>query len=75
MTWPKLIGGAVDCVGIGSCIMLNAYFFTSPRYRDMRLFVGFWILNIVSGALVALSHFLWRGRFWALGALVVLCWI
>ena len=41
---------------------------------DMPLFVGFWILNIVSGALVALSHFLWRGRSWALGALVVLCW-
>jgi len=53
----KLIGGAVGCVGIGSCIMLSAYFFTSPRYRDMPLFVGFWILNIVSGALVALSHF------------------
>jgi hypothetical protein len=75
MTWPKLIGSAVGCVGIGSCIMLSAYFFTTPRYMDMLLFVGFCGLSVVSVALVALSHFLWRGRSWALSTLVVLCWI
>jgi hypothetical protein len=77
MRWPKLIGGAVGCVGIGSCIMLSAYFFMSPsqRYMDTPLFFGFCGLSSVSVALVALSHFLWRGRSWALSALIVLCWI
>jgi hypothetical protein len=75
MTWPKLIGGAVGCVGIGSCIMLSAYFFTSQRYMDMPLFVGFCWLSTVSIALLALSHFLWRGRSWARSTLVVLCWL
>jgi hypothetical protein len=75
MTWPKLIGSAVGCVGIGSCIMLSAYFFTTPRYMDMPLFVAFCWLSAVSIALFALSYFLWRGRPWALSTLVVLCWL
>jgi hypothetical protein len=55
--------------------MLSAYFFTTPRYMDMPLFVAFCWLGGVSIALLALSYFLWRGRFWALSTLVVLCWL
>lgn len=54
--------------------MLSAYFFTSQRHIDMPLFVGLCWLSAVSIALLALSNFLWRGRFWALSTLVVLCW-
>ena len=75
MTWPKLIGGAVGCVGIGSCLMLSAYFFTSQRYIDLPFFVGFCCLAIVSVALLALSYFLWCGCSWARTALVALCWL
>ena len=55
--------------------MLSAYFFTTPRYMDMPLFVAFCWLSAVSTALLALSYFLWRGRSWALSTLVVLCWL
>src|SRR5262245_16001869 len=75
MTWPKLIGGAVGCVSFGLCIMLSAYLFTSLRYMSLPLFVGCCCLSVVSVALLALSHFLWRGRSWALNALIVLCWL
>jgi ABC-type transport system involved in multi-copper enzyme maturation permease subunit len=55
--------------------MLSAYFFTTPRYMDMPLFVAFCWLSAVSIALLTLSYFLRRGRSWALSTLVVLCWL
>jgi hypothetical protein len=75
MTWPKLIGSAVGCVSIGLCIMLSGYFFRPQRYMELAVFVGFCCLSVVSVALLALSHLLWRGRPWALNALIVLCWL
>jgi hypothetical protein len=42
---------------------------------ELPLFVGFCCLSVVSVALLALSHFLWRGRPWALKALIVLSWL
>ena len=75
ITWPKLIGSAVSCVSIGFCIMLSGYLFRPQRYMESVVFVGFCCLSVVSVALLVLSYFLWRGRPWALNALIVLCWL
>ena len=42
---------------------------------ELPLFVAFCCLSVISVTLLALSHFLWRGRRWALNALIVLCWL
>src|SRR3954466_13956482 len=75
MMWPKLIGSAVGCVSIGLCVMLSGYFFRPQRYMELAVFVGFCCLSVVSVALLALSQRWWRGRPWALNALIVLCWL
>jgi len=42
---------------------------------ELPILIGFCCVSVVSVALLALSHFLWRGRPWALKALIVLCWL
>src|SRR4051812_775973 len=74
MKWPKLIGGAVGCVSVGSCVLLAA-FITSQHYLELQVLLGFCFMGVVSVALLVLSYFLWLGRSWSLTALRVLCWL